>query len=145
MPKMKSGTLQFSDEELDRQFAEATTRGQKAALSEPHAQNVDYDRVLNRIVLDLDNGTSCAFPTSFVKELADASPEEVNDVSIAGGGTALRWNALDLDLGVVELIAGIYGTRRWMVKLGQRGGRVKSVAKSAAARENGKKGGRPRI
>jgi hypothetical protein len=31
------------------------------------------------------------------------------------------------------------------VKLGRRGGRVSSPAKAAAARENGKRGGRPRF
>lgn len=34
---------------------------------------------------------------------------------------------------------------RAAVSLGRRGGRVKSEAKTAAARENGKKGGRPRL
>ena len=33
---------------------------------------------------------------------------------------------------------------RHAVVLGRRGGRVKSEAKAAAVRENGKKGGRPR-
>ncbi|WP_434112739.1 hypothetical protein [Paraburkholderia caffeinilytica] len=32
----------------------------------------------------------------------------------------------------------------WMREIGRSGGSVKSEAKSAAARENGKKGGRPR-
>ena len=37
-----------------------------------------------------------------------------------------------------------FGTRLWMKSLASRAGRVTSEAKAAAARENGKKGGRPR-
>jgi hypothetical protein len=34
--------------------------------------------------------------------------------------------------------------RKWLADIGRRGGSVKSKAKSAAARKNGRKGGRPR-
>jgi hypothetical protein len=56
----------------------------------------------------------------------------------------LHWESLDVDLGVPELIAGVFGTKAWMTELGRLGGQVKSVAKEKAARENGKRGGRPR-
>ena len=48
------------------------------------------------------------------------------------------------DLGIPELVAGIFGTKSWMAELGRKGGQATSSAKSAAARKNGKKGGRPR-
>ncbi len=34
--------------------------------------------------------------------------------------------------------------QRYLAKIGRKGGKVKSEAKAAAARENGKLGGRPR-
>ena len=37
------------------------------------------------------------------------------------------------------LVKGIYGTKAWMAHLGQKGGQVKSEAKSEAAKMNGKK------
>ena len=40
---------------------------------------------------------------------------------------------------------GVFGTRAWMMsELARRAGQTKSKAKAAAARANGRKGGRPR-
>jgi len=36
------------------------------------------------------------------------------------------------------------GARKWLAAIGGKGGSVKSKAKAAAARRNGRKGGRPR-
>jgi hypothetical protein len=59
-------------------------------------------------------------------------------------GSALHWESLDADLGVSQLVLGLFGSKTWMTELGRQGGRLKSVAKVQAARENGKRGGRPR-
>ena len=53
----------------------------------------------------------------------------------------LHWEKLDVDFSVPGLVAGIFGTARWMAA---RAGRASSPAKAAAARANGAKGGRPR-
>jgi hypothetical protein len=56
-------------------------------------------------------------------------------------GYGLHWEALDVDLSIPGLIAGIFGTRSYMAR---RAGQATSPAKAAAARANGAKGGRPR-
>jgi hypothetical protein len=39
---------------------------------------------------------------------------------------------------------GVFGSKRWMAaQLGATGGRASTAAKTAAARENGRKGGAP--
>lgn len=144
MSKKKFGEWEYSEEELKRQLAEADEQGAKAERSEPAAQAVRYDNTASQIVLDLIDGSSISFPLSYVEGLEDASPAEIADIRLLPGGDALRWDSLDIDLGVPEIVSGIFGTRAWMAKLGQIGGRVKSPAKAAAARKNGKKGGRPR-
>lgn len=48
--------------------------------------------------------------------------------------------ALDVDFTVPGLMAGIFGTR---VAMARRAGQATSPAKAAAARKNGRKGGRP--
>jgi hypothetical protein len=49
-----------------------------------------------------------------------------------------------LDLAVPDLIAACVGSRAWMSALARQGGKATTTAKRQAARENGKKGGRPR-
>lgn len=60
------------------------------------------------------------------------------------GAESIYWECLDVGFSVPNLIAGSFGTKAWMRELGRAGGRVRSPAKTAAVRENGKKGGRPR-
>jgi hypothetical protein len=81
----------MNDREFERQFADATRRGEQRLHNEPRAIAARYDR-----------------------------------------------------RSVTELLAGVLGTKAWMAELGRAGGRVKSAAKSRAARRNGAKGGRPR-
>jgi hypothetical protein len=61
-----------------------------------------------------------------------------------GGGYALVWDEIDEAIWVPALLERRYGTEQWMSRLAREMGRAKSPAKAAAARENGKKGGRPR-
>jgi hypothetical protein len=57
----------------------------------------------------------------------------------------LHFPTLDADLYLPSLLEGFLGSRRWMAaQLGKAGGSVTSSAKTAAARANGKRGGRPR-
>jgi hypothetical protein len=139
MAKMKFGKWEYSDEEFNRQFEEASMRGKEAAVTEPRANNVTYAPGSELITLDV----TVRFPKDFIEELVDATPEQIAAVRVDASGSSLRWDDLNLDLGVAELLKGVYGTQKWMAKLGRKGGRATSGAKAAAARENGKKGGRP--
>ena len=81
-------------------------------------------------------------PYNLLQGLESATPEQIAAVEVTPSGYGLHWESLDL--GVPELIAGVFGTKAWMTELGRLGGQVKSAAKEKAARENGKRGGRPR-
>lgn len=73
--------------------------------------------------------------------LASAHEDQLAQVEILGAGSGLHWDMLDVDLGVPELLAGLFGTKAYMAR---QAGRAKSVAKAKAARANGAKGGRPK-
>jgi len=109
-----------------------------------HAVSARYDRRRSRVVVALNTGVELAFPTRLAEGLADASPDNLADIEISPAGLGLHWPRLDADLYVPALLQGVFGSKRMARQLGAEGGRSRTVAKVAASRENGRKGGRPR-
>ena len=117
----------------------------KSLRSEPRARKVRYDRRSGQIVVELTNGCSFAFPARRAQGLERASDNMLSKVEILGAGLGLHWEGLDVDLSVPGLLAGMFGTKKYMDRLrAARAGATTSRAKAAAARRNGAKGGRPR-
>ena len=128
--------VELTDAEIDR----ALERGRNVREREPRAAAVRYDRESRRIVVDLTNGCTFAFPVNLAQGLEIATEQQLSEVEILGAGLGLHWEALHADLSVPDLIAGLFGTRAYMAR---QAGRTTSTAKAAAARINGAKGGRP--
>jgi hypothetical protein len=132
--------MAISDKDIKR--AEAASR----ALIEvgPRATAVRYDRRRACIVVSLDNGIEIAFPADRAEGLAGASPSELSDIEISPTGLGLHWPKLDADLYLPALLNGVFGSPKWMAaQMGKLGGASRSHAKVAAARANGRRGGRP--
>jgi len=130
-----------SDTKLKR--AEAT--GKTMLATEPRAAAVRYDRETGRVVIELTNGCSYAFPAALVQDLQNTRADKLADVRVDGYGFNLNFPALDVDLYFPALVSGIFGTRAWMTReLARIAGCRTSLAKASAARANGAKGGRPR-
>lgn len=125
----------------DAQIDAALERGALARKSEPRAASARYDRPTGRVIVELTNGAAFAFPAALVQELEAASPDQLAQVEVLGVGHGLHWEALDVDLMVPGLLAGVFGTQS---HLARKAGQATSLAKAAAARSNGAKGGRPR-
>lgn len=128
---------ELSDTAIDA----ALERGRVAHAGEPRATAARYDRASGRVIVDLENGCTFAFPPVLAQGLERASENQLSAVEILGQGYGLHWEELDVDLSLPGLMAGIFGTKASMAR---RAGQVSSAAKSAAARANGAKGGRPR-
>jgi Protein of unknown function (DUF2442) len=129
----------------DVMFKAAAARGREMLRSEPRAMAVSYDKTAGRVTIDLVNGCSYVFPTQRVQDLNGASHDDLGVIEVDGAGFNLHWPTLDVDLYVPALIAGVFGTRDWTAReLARMAGQSTSPAKSAAARSNGVKGGRPR-
>ncbi len=127
----------ISDAEIDA----ALERGRAAGLREPRATAARYDRRTGRVIVRLTNGCMFAFPPRLAQGLESATEAQLGQIEILGAGYGLHWEALDVDLTIPGLMAGLFGTRAYMA---QQAGRATSPAKAAAARANGAKGGRPR-
>lgn len=125
----------------DSQIDAAIERGRQALETEPRAASARYDRKLDRIVVHLTNGCTFAFPPRLAQGLETATEDQLKEVQILGLGYGLHWEALDVDLSIPGLLAGLFGTKAYMAR---RAGQATSPAKAMASRANGAKGGRPR-
>jgi hypothetical protein len=123
------------------EYEAAKARGERLRETTPFAKAARYDAKADRIVVDLTNGTTFAFPPHLVERLAGATAEQLAEVEILGSGYGLHWEELDEDITIPGLLNGVFGTARWMAHLA---GKSASPAKAEAARANGAKGGRPR-
>jgi hypothetical protein len=119
----------------------AIERGRIVRASEPRAASARYDADSGRVTVELENGCVFGFPPGLVQDLAKATPDQLAHIQVIGNGFGLYWEALDADIAIPSLLAGIFGTQAWMAR---RAGQTTSPAKAAAARNNGALGGRPR-
>jgi hypothetical protein len=129
----------------DAEIRKANRAGRDLLKTAPRAVAARYDRRRDRVVISLVNGVEFTFPPQIAQGLDKAGPSELAAIEIDPDGLGLHWPKLDADLYVPGLLEGAFGSRNWMAGLmGRAGGRSRSKAKAAAARRNGRKGGRPR-
>lgn len=134
-----------TDPQQETRFDAAEARGRELMETAMRAAEARYDRATGRVMIDLTNGCTYAFPAQLVQDLNGATDDQLSSVEVDGLGFNLHWPALDADLYVPALVSGVFGTRAWMTReLARRAGQATSPAKAAAARVNGAKGGRPR-
>lgn len=129
----------------DADVQKAEKRMQARMRAQPRAVSARYDRPRARIVVSLSNGLDLGVPVELAQGLAGAKASDLAAIEITPTGLGLHWPKLDADLYLPSLLQGLFGTRRWMAGLlGKAGGAATSSAKKAAARANGRRGGRPR-
>ena len=130
--------------EFEEQYARAARSAAEADTREPRAVGARYDKKSKRIVVELRSGAGFSFPPELAQGLAGASSADLANIVVTPSGSGLRWPSLDADFSLAGLMMGVFGTQGWMAEIGRKGGLVKSEAKAAAVRENGRKGGRPK-
>jgi hypothetical protein len=122
----------------------AQKRGVERARIEPRADRVSYDAKSRLIMLDLRGGAVLGLPISAIRELAGAKPIQLKTIRAGFDGESITLEDLDVDISIPGLLRDLVGMTSAATLLGRKGGSAKSEAKTAAVRENGKHGGRPR-
>jgi hypothetical protein len=113
--------------------------------SVPRALAAHYDRTRGRIVIRLSSGLDVSFSPRDAQGLEHARPSQLEPIKISPSGFGIHFPKLDSDLHLPGLLEGLLGSKRWMAsRLGQTGGKSRSPAKRAAAKVNGRLGGRPK-
>ena len=131
--------------ELQRSFTKATQAGEARLAKRPRAVDAYYDARKARLVVELSNGVILMLPPRLLQGLQDATPAQISKVKLTPFGTGLHWEELDADLSVAALASGAFGSKAWMSELARQAGSSTSARKVISSRENGKKGGRPRL
>lgn len=130
----------------ERDVLKAEQRMRKRLQSTPFAVAAGYDATRHRLQITLNSGIELAVPCALVQDLERAVPQDFIGLELSPPGFGLYVPSLDVDVYLPALLQGVFGDRRWMAQqLGRKGGATVSAAKSAAARANGKLGGRPRL
>ena len=131
---------------IDRKAFEAANK--RAAIrraSGPVALNAVYDKRLGRILIRLSTGIDVAFAPTDAQGIETAKPSDLGRIEISPSGLGIHFPRLDADLYLPALLEGFLGSQRWAAaRLGKSGGAARSRTKAAAARRNGKLGGRPK-
>ena len=138
--------LQIPDAAISEQdVLKAEQRMHKRLQATPHAVAARYDEATHRLQITLDSGIELAVPCALIQGLERSVAQDFDRLELSPTGFGLHVPSLDADIYLPALLQGVFGDRRWMAQqLGRKGGGAISPAKSAAARANGKLGGRPR-
>ena len=110
----------WTEAELEAEIDAAMRSGAVVAAVSPRATTARYEPATARLVVELTNGAAFMVPVTVLEGLADAPAERLAEVEVVPGGESLRWDALDVDLGVPGLLVSVFGSPRWMRDLAQR-------------------------
>jgi hypothetical protein len=123
----------------------AKRRAEARLRKTPCATKARYERRRDRVVIGLSTGIEVSFRPCDAQGLERAKPNQLDTIEISPSGLGIHFPKLDADIYLPALLEGFLGSKRWIAaQHGKLGGSASTVAKAAAARRNGKLGGRPR-
>ena len=135
---------QHKDVTTNAEINAGLSRARSFQAEDRSAVRAAYDKKEDLVTLFMADGVRISIPRPQLQGLQGATATELSKIELIGHGTGVRWPTLDVDHYVPGLLNHVFGTSKWMAQLGRIGGAVRSKAKAAAARTNGKRGGRPK-
>ena len=135
---------EFTGQDLSR----ALDTGMREAKTEFRARSVRYDPDRDVVEIVTTQNVGFLVPRAWIGPLAQLSPDQLALLDVWPDGSAIELDTLDIHVSVHGLLSQVLPamlpTSFLAGLFGGRGGRSTSDAKKAKARENGRKGGRPR-
>ena len=98
----------------DAEIEAANRRGRAVLRSTPLATSARYDPESGRIVVELNNGCTFSFPARIAQDLGHATNAQLAEIELSPSGFGLHWPQIDVDFTVPGLMAGRFGTARFM-------------------------------
>jgi len=127
------------------EFTAANRQAADRVRNTPIATDARYDRSTDRVVIGLSSGIELGFRPRHVQGIEHAKPYQLAKIEITPSGLGIHFPKLDADIYLPALLEGFLGSKSWIAaEMGKIGGKASTKAKSAAARRNGKLGGRPK-
>jgi hypothetical protein len=102
-----------TDAEID-----AAIRQARAFSKYDHrATRATYSGRTDRVLVRMDDGVTHSFPRKLLQGVSEAPSAALNKIELLGKGTGLFWPALNVAHSVSGLLAGVYGSAKWMHQL----------------------------
>ncbi|MBC3269579.1 DUF2442 domain-containing protein [Pseudomonas sp. SWRI81] len=129
----------LTEEMLD----DAIKLGEARQASSLQAVSVTFEE--SSLVVRFEDGSGVLLPVKLYPEFDGFDAADYASLTIGFAGTALCHEGKDLDISIAGMISASPSLMKMAASVvASRNGRQSSAAKTAAARANGKKGGRPR-
>lgn len=130
--KVKIGKYEYTEAELEKNYLEATKRGEEEFAHAPKAASAKFDGKTKRLIIELKTGVIFMIPTDLIQGLRGAAANEIGKVELWMEGMYLHWEKLDVDFRVSSLMNGVFGTPKWMAELNSKiGAEIKPQIKVA--------------
>ena len=136
----------FDEPVTQEALTQAIERGRQRGGEGIHATALQYVPQLQSLLFGFADHSAVALPVRNYPELAALDEAELQALTLGFGGSALCLEARDLHISIAGLVSASQPLMDMAATLiAARNGRATSSAKTAAARSNGRKGGRPRL
>jgi hypothetical protein len=111
----------LTEENLDAEVDAALERAMNENEQDgPRIVEATFHRDLNLFVLKISNGQRLLLPREDLQFVADATPEQAADFTIAPRGEHIWWTVLDEGFRLEGLLEGRTGNAKWMAQLQRR-------------------------
>jgi hypothetical protein len=101
----------------DAEIDAAIVRARKYAKYDRRIVKATYSKTTETLRLVFEDGATYTLPCTRIQGLAGASEKDLKRIQILGDGTGLLWPLLDVAHYVPGLLAGVYGSEKWMTAL----------------------------